>query len=287
LVRTLRLTLAGAAGALVALDLGLAWLFLDPLLRPDCPAPERIAAFSDPEVVILETADGLLLEGWYYPGANGRAVLALGGVGGSLGLNQPPITFLLEAGYGVLQIGSRACAGGLVTLGAREALDAEAGLRFLQTRPEAAPDGIALYGFSMGGAAAILAAARNPAVEALIAEGGYHNLGEDFVEPGSDRSLPEFVFLYTLSGVYWLRTGVDPWEISPIDAIGEIAPRPVLLIYGEAEAVSGRAAEQFAAAGEPKQLWLVPGGGHGTNHAAAGEGYEEKVLEFLAQTQEE
>jgi pimeloyl-ACP methyl ester carboxylesterase len=61
----------------------------------------------------------------------------------------------------------------------------------------------------------------------------------------------------------------------------------VLLIYGEAEAVSGRAAEQFAAAGEPKQLWLVPGGGHGTNHAAAGEGYEEKVLEFLAQTQEE
>ena len=263
------------------LDAVLAWLYLDPLLRPGCPEAERIAAFPDPQVIDLHTEDGLTLEGWYYPGANGRAVLALGGVHGSLGQAQPQVEFLLEAGYAVLQIGSRACAGGLVTLGAREALDAEAGLRFLLAQSEVEPGGIALYGFSMGGAAAIQAASRQPAAAAVIAEGGYHNLGEDFVEPGSDRSLPEVVFLYTLAGMYWLRTGENPWAVSPVDAIGAIAPRPVLLIYGEGEAVSGRAAQQFAAAGETAELWLVPGGGHGTNHAAAGEAYEERVLDFL------
>ena len=284
--RLLRLTLAGVAGALAALDLGLAWLFLDPLLSPGCPVPERLAGFPDPLVVDLKTKDGLVLEGWYYPGENGRAVLSLGGVGGSLGMSQPPVEFLLAAGYGVLQIGSRTCAGATVTLGAREALDAEAGLRFLASRPEIETGRIALYGFSMGGAAAIRTAARNPVVAAVIAEGGYHNLGEDFVEPGSDRSLPEAVFLYTVAGVYRLRTGANPWEVSPIDAIGAIAPRPVLLIYGEAEAVSGRAAEQFAAAGEPAELWVVPEGGHGTNHHAAGGAYEEKVLGFLAQALE-
>ena len=284
--RLLRLTLAGVAGALIALDVALAWLFLDPLLRPGCAVPERLAGFPDPLVVDLETGDGLILEAWYYPGANGRAVLALGGVGGSLGRSAPPVGFLLAAGYGVLQIGSRACAGEAVTLGAREVLDAEAGLRFLASRTEIEPGGIALYGFSMGGAAAIRTATRNPVVAAVIAEGGYHNLGEDFVEPGSDRSLPEVVFLYTVAGVYRLRTGENPWEVSPVDSIGAIAPRPVLLIFGEAEAVSGRAAEQFAAAGEPKELWVVPGGGHGTNHRAAGVVYEEKVLDFLVRALE-
>ncbi|HUF37504.1 MAG TPA: dienelactone hydrolase family protein [Anaerolineales bacterium] len=320
--RVLRLAAVGVLSALVALDFAMAWLFLDPLLRPGCRVPERIAAFPDPQPVELHTEDELVLEGWYYPSRNGRAVLALGGVGGSLGRTQPPVEFLLEAGYGVLQIGNRACAGApvaletgalvtlgagapvtlgtgapvtlgagapvmlgtgaLVTLGALEVLDAEAGLRFLLSRPEIEPGGIALYGFSMGGAAAIQTAARQPAVAAVIAEGGYYNLGDDIVERGSERSLPEFVFLYTLAGVYRLRTGVDPWEVSPIDVIGAISPRPVLLIYGETEAESGRAALQFAAADEPKELWIVPGGGHGTNHLVGGMEYEEKVLEFLA-----
>jgi dipeptidyl aminopeptidase/acylaminoacyl peptidase len=276
--RVARLSLAGILSALLALNFALAWLFLDPLLEPGCPPPEPLGPH---EVVRLETADGLVLEAWYYPGDNGRAVLALGGVGGALGDSLPPVEFLLETGYGVLQVGSRACAGGPVTLGGKELLDAQAGLRFLLDRPEV--ERVALFGFSMGAAAAIRAAALQPQVDAVIAEGGYFNLGQDFVEPGSQRSPLRTVFLYTLALVYRLRTGVDPWQVSPVDDIGHISPRPLLLIYGQGEAESGRAELQYAAAGEPKVLWLVPGGDHGANHLAGGEEYQRRILDFLTQ----
>ncbi len=276
--RVARLTLAGSLAALLALDFALAWLFLDPLLAPACPVSVPLGPH---EVVTLHTGDGLVLEGWYYPGENGRAVLALGGVGGSLGAALPPVEFLRAAGYSVLQLESRACAGAPVTLGGKELLDAQAGLRFLLARPEI--EKVALFGFSMGGAAAIRTAARQPEVDAVIAEGGYFNLGQDIVEPESERSPLRAIFLHSVALVYRLRTGVDPWAISPVDDIGRISPRPLLLIYGEGEAVSGRAALQFDAAGEPKALWLVPGGGHGNNHLAAGEAYNRRVLDFLAQ----
>jgi len=234
-----------------------------------------------PQVISLETEDGIHLEAWYYPGTNGRAVVALGGTGGALGDQLPPTGFLLDAGYGVMQVGSRACAREPVTVGAKEMLDAQAAIRFLAAQPEVETGSITLFGFSMGAAAAIRAAARTPEVGAVIAEGGYFNLGEDFVEPGARKAPFETFFLYTLAGTYWLRTGVNPWQVSPVEDIEAIGPRPILLIYGEREAASGRADLQFEAAGRSGQLWIVPEGDHGTNYLVAGEIYERRVLDFL------
>jgi len=39
----------------------------------------------------------------------------------------------------------------------------------------------------------------------------------------------------------------------------------------------------FAAAAEPKQLWIVPGAGHVDLHHFARAEYEQKVLAFLAE----
>ncbi|MFQ5616565.1 MAG: alpha/beta hydrolase, partial [Anaerolineales bacterium] len=195
---------------------------------------------------------------------------------------------LLQAGYGVLQIGSRACAKTPpvpVTLGASEVNEAAAGLIFLQSRPEVAPDRIGIFGFSMGGVGAIRTAARHPEIAAVLAEGGYYNLGNDIVEPDdASVSVPRRIFLYTIAGVFWLRTGISPWTISPVDDIARISPRPVLLIYGEHEAGFGRAQAQFESAGEPKELWITPDGSHGQNYLVAPEEYERRVLEFFNQT---
>jgi fermentation-respiration switch protein FrsA (DUF1100 family) len=168
----------------------------------------------------------------------------------------------------------------VVTLGAKEAQDAEAGLSFLAGRPEV--NRIGVFGFSMGASAALRAAARHAQIAVVVAEGGYFNLGNDFVEPDRHVSLFRRIFLYAVAAAYWLQSGVNPWVVSPIEDIGRISPRPVLLIYGEAEAESGRALAQFAAAKEPKDLWIVPGGSHGTNHVTSPGDYEHRVIEFFS-----
>ncbi len=205
----------------------------------------------------------------------------MGGQGGSLGSNLPPILFLIKAGYGVLQIDSRACAipKAAVSLGGDELYDAQAALSFLNVRPEV--ERIGAYGFSMGGAAAIRAAARYPDIGAVVAEGNYDNLGHEILEPERRKSLPEHLFLRSIAMWVWLLSGTDPWSLSPIDDISLISPTPVLLIYGEHEVASGGAARLLAAAGNPKSLWIVPGGSHGRNHLVASGDYEEQVLTFF------
>jgi len=278
--RVLRLTTAALIFAFLFLIPGISWVYVDGLVRPDCPDPVPLPGFPPMERIQLDVPeDELQIEAWFYAPQNGAVVVALGGLEGALGKNLPPVNFLLEEGFGVLQLGGRSCAGALVTLGGKEVQEAGAAVRWLEARPEV--DRIGLYGYSMGGAAALMAAAEEPAVDAVVAEGGYYHLGEDFMDPGSDMGIFERLLRAAIVGWFRLRTGVDPWDAAPVEAIGAIAPRPVLLIYGEYEQASGRPDLQFQAAGEPKTLWIVPGGDHGTNYLVAGEVYQDQVIRFF------
>jgi hypothetical protein len=70
-------------------------------------------------------------------------------------------------------------------------------------------------------------------------------------------------------------------DISPISVISRISPRPLLLIYGELEAQAARPQEQLAQAGEPKEIWIVPGCWHGGYLDVAPEEWERRVVMFL------
>ena len=281
--RVLRLSIVALLAVCLFADVFLAWVYVSALIRPGCQPPRPNPAFPPPQTYTLTSTDGQNIEAWYYPSRNGAAVIALGGQQGAQGANLPPVDVLIENGYGVLQIGSRACAEppSIVTLGVKEALDTEAGLEFLLTRSEIDPGRIGLFGYSMGGVTAIRTAARNECITGVLAEGGFYNLGEDFVEPGRKKTLPRAIFLYTIAGVYWLRTGINPWEISPIDDLPQISPSEIFLVYGDKEIGSGRGREQYQAAREPKTLWVVPQGAHGFNHLVAPEEYNQRVLEFF------
>ncbi len=271
------------AMTLCGINLLSAWIFVEALIHPGCAPPGVPEHFPDPLEVQLSGGEGVSLRAWYYPSQNRAAIISLGGQGGSLGNRLPPVEPLLQAGYGVLQVDSRACADppAAVTLGGKEVQEAAAGLAFLQSRAEVDPDRIGIFGFSMGGVGAIRTASQNPQIAAVAAEGGFYNLGADIVEPQAD--LPPFrrMFLYTVAGLFWLRSGVNPWSISPIDDLADIEPRPLLLIYGEAEAASGRAEIQYLAAAEPKELWIVPGGDHGSNHLPNPQAYADRILGFF------
>lgn len=236
--------------------------------------------------VQLTSPDGTLIPALYYPSRNRAAIIALGGLDGALGDNLPPVSFLIQAGYGVLQIGSRSCASPSkpVTLGYRELGDADAALEFLLRQPEIDGERIGLIGFSMGAATAIRLAAQSDQVAGVVAESSYFNLGKDILD--SDRN-PTLLQRLVLSGIdfsYRLQIGADPHTISPIDALPRLAPVPILLIFGEHELASTRASKQIAAAGDTAQTWIVPGGSHGTNYLIDRQSYETKVLGFFDAT---
>ena len=283
-LRLFRIALLTLLVTYLAINAGLGWVYVYILTHPACPvAPRPGLDLPPPDEYLLETSDGLQLRAWYYPSANGAAVLALGGLQGALGGSLPPAGFLVDQGYGVLQLDSRMCAEPprAVTLGYAEVRDAKAGLAFLLDRPEVDPERVGVFGFSMGGVTAIRAAAQNPQIAAIVAEGGYDNLGRDILEPGRPKSILHQILLYFIAGSYWIQIGENPWLLSPIDDLPAISPRPVLLIYGEHELNSGQGDRQYAAAGDPKELWIVPAGDHGRNHLVASEAYVTKILSFF------
>jgi dipeptidyl aminopeptidase/acylaminoacyl peptidase len=193
------------------------------------------------------------------------------------------VAFLLDQGYGVLQFDGRAHAKpkAPVTLGGDEIYDIKAGIDYLLTQPQV--ERIGAYGFSMGGVTVIRAAARYPEIAALVAEGGYYNLGLDFVEPEQRRSVAARFLQYNIAWAFWAASGINPWQLSPVDDLPLISPRPILLIYGEHELASGRGLIQYEAARQPKELWIVPGGSHGRNHLVAPDKYNQHVSDFFTQ----
>jgi fermentation-respiration switch protein FrsA (DUF1100 family) len=79
--------------------------------------------------------------------------------------------------------------------------------------------------------------------------------------------------------------GADVTRARPLDAIAQISPRPILLIHSADDdnattPVEG-ARKLFAAAGEPKDLWIAPRGGHVGAINASPDEYRARVLAFL------
>jgi fermentation-respiration switch protein FrsA (DUF1100 family) len=80
-----------------------------------------------------------------------------------------------------------------------------------------------------------------------------------------------------------LRLGTWLWNFSPIDEVGKIAPRPFLLIHAERDQRMPLSDIKalMAAAGEPKELWVVPGADHGEPLVVAKEEYDRRLAGFF------
>ncbi|KPL07574.1 hypothetical protein AMJ86_04025 [bacterium SM23_57] len=281
-IRYVTLVISAFTIIYLVLDIALAWFFVSGLIHPKCSEPQFLAGNFDPEEHWVNTSDGLSIRIWYFPPENGSVILSFGGLKGSLGSHIPKIDFLMEEGYGIIQVDSRACAvpESAVTLGGNELLDAEAALEFSLAQDGVEPDRIGVFGFSMGGATAIRLAARHPEVKAVVRDGGYAKLG-DLLTPPNKSPIHQKIFQITLYWLFRLRTDIDPETISPLDDLRKVSPRPILLIYGEAEADDGRVQQQVLK--QPEQLWIVPGSSHGRNHVVAPVEYQRRVLAFFNQ----
>jgi dipeptidyl aminopeptidase/acylaminoacyl peptidase len=269
--------LAAAAMGYVALHAALLSLRA---LHPPRSAP--IAAPAGYREVELTTADGVRLSAWWRPPRNGAAVVLVHGLGADRAQLLPQAAPLGEAGFGVLLLDLRAhgrSGGAGATWGARERLDADAGARFALAQPSVRPGAVGAVGFSIGATAVAGAAADEGRFRAVALEAMSPSAEEDVRTTFSARGP-----LSALPAVWAARlAGVPLDEARPAARIRELRPRPVLLVYGEADpaapAAIGRALRE--ALGEGAQLLIVPGEGHGAWQGEAGRALGARLVAFF------
>jgi uncharacterized protein len=239
----------------------------------------------DYEGVTLSAGAGGRFRGYFVPGTNGAAIIVAPGFNSGRAGRLREAMLLVRHGYAVFTFESRRCAGmGGLSLGYKEVDEVADALDYLLSRPDVDPARIGVYGFSSAGATAVMAAARLPHLNAVVAEGGYGDFAEETLIPSPDRSLKSFfelLFFGSVRQTYGLLTGLDINLLSPADVIGQIAPRPILLIYGSREVSLVGGQRQQAAAGENAELWIVEGAGHGSYFDVAPEEYEARLVAFF------
>jgi len=256
--------------------------------------PQRMALCCDVptdwglayEDVTLKTDDGLVIRGWYLPSQNKAAVILLHSVASNrLGTRDLALMFTRH-GYGVLMIDLRThgeSEGDLLTFGGDEYLDVSAGVDYLQARPEVDAERIGVMGLSLGASVSILSAAQDTRLAAVVADAPGAVVFKDWPKPDTfydSLYIPFdtmfFFYLHRIDGVS------EPLAI--LDAVGMISPRPLFLIEetSSGSTLGPRSINQFyAAANEPKQMWIIPNTEHINGLKTHPQEYEEKVIGFF------
>jgi len=246
---------------------------------------------ADYEDASFTTEDDVLLKGWLIkPSEYERKAPAIIICHG-LGANRSDFTGLAAAlarrGYFVLTFDFRAhgeSGGSRTSLGLHEQKDIAAAIAFLKARSDIDPERVGIYGFSLGGSAALLAAAKSGAFAAVVADSAFTSLKDQARDAVTGfYHLPAFPFLpLTIMG-YELYFQTRVGKISPVSVISHLSPKPVFIIAGEGDRLipASNGQKLYAAAHEPKELWIIPNADHGGTLAAAGDEYEKRVGAFF------
>lgn len=244
--------------------------------KPSTPQIELGLPYED---VTFSTADGLTLRGWFVPAERPDAPAIVYAPATShdqrSGLSLVPSFH--EAGYHVLLFSYRghALSDGRIgnfTYGDAESRDVDAAVRFLHDARGIRRIGV--IGHSVGAVSAILSAARNPQVGAVVAVAPFTCVAEVW-QTNRPSVVPPFIMDWTMWVVEKSR-GFKRDEICPLSVVDRIAPRPLLLIHGTSDQriTEEQVRRLFSAAEEPKSLWLVEGATHS--------GIRSPVLDVLA-----
>jgi len=262
------------------------------LLARRSSAPERaeLLAFLGPAAEVAFTAsDGVRLSGTYLEVPSARGVVVL--VHGFKTYRQEMAghaQFILNAGFSVLMYDSRGCGAsdGVFGVGATEDRDIVGAVSYVRSRSGAGSDHIAVLGISLGAGDALIAAAKDDRIQAVIADSSWADERVQLARMGSvplgPLSIP--VLPYEAALVDAL-VGGRLEDARPIDVVDRIAPRSLLLIHsmddGNTTTPFADAEQLFNRARQPKEFWQLPTGGHvGAFHYYADE-YKARVIAFL------
>jgi dipeptidyl aminopeptidase/acylaminoacyl peptidase len=266
------------------------WVGSERALHPGYERYEwSLDTFPDlqPEHIHVLSAGNVLLDGRFFPGARPALVILTSGYGDTQDQMLSIAEFLHQAGFSVLTYNSRARAtsgGRYVTLGALEQQDVVSLVSYAVGRKDVDASRIGILGISMGGSTAILAAAKDQRIRAVVDDSGFSDAPN--VIAASFKHfihLPSFPFAPITVGIADFRANIDVNRVRPIDVIGKISPRPLLIIHENGDSIVpvDNSFRNFAAAGQPKELWLVPGSEHGQAQTSAKREYQARVTRFF------
>ena len=275
--------------ALASLPLMLGSLFMVGLLHTPCaesrqsPAEFGLVA----ESVSIPTQAGGSFRGYFIPGSNGATIIMPPPLASGRNVRLPEAAMLARHGYAVFLFESRRCAKlGPLSLGYKEVEDVADAVRYLVSRDDVNPNRLGLHGFSSAGATSIMATARLSSIRAVVAEGGYGHFADNALGRGGENAFADYflaLYRWASAKTYRLVTGLNIEQLSPVSVVGEISPRPILLIYGSLEVSLPGGRRQKAAAGDNAQLWIVDGAGHGNYNNVAPAAYESRIVTFFDQ----
>ncbi|MBP6813797.1 MAG: alpha/beta fold hydrolase [Burkholderiaceae bacterium] len=211
---------------------------------------------------------------WWLPHADPAAptLLYLHGTFRNLYHNHPKMQALRRAGFSVLAVEYRGWGDSSRVVPTEGSIHADADIGWAElVRRQPDPRKRVIFGHSMGGAVAVHLASRQSArasFAGLILESTFTQLPDVAAQTTSRLIRP----LAVLSGEH----------MNSLARIGNIRV-PLLMLHGDADRTVpielGR--ELFAAAAtEPKQFVVVPGGTHSQLHVEAAERYQRVMAEF-------
>lgn len=278
------------AAAPPALFFGAVWIagsFLSkPVNHPIGALPNELFTASGRNVE-FESGSGSKLSGWLIPGRKGAgAIVLMHGYRGDRRQMLGRASFLSRAGYSVLLFDFQAhgeSPGKRITIGYLESRDAQAAVEFMKRNCPGEKLGV--IGLSLGGAATALASSTLPGldVDAMTLEMVYPDINRA-VSNRLERYMGGWARGLAPLLVWQLkpRLGIDETALRPIDRIGAIKA-PKLFIAGAKDRHTklAESRELFAAASEPKELWVVEEAEHVDVHQVAQEEYERRVLNFF------
>jgi len=269
-----------AAGALVVLVLLVvpALQAVNYLAKPRQPINEM--AFRVPhESVTFPASDGVELSGWWAPGRRDSAVVVVHGGGGDREGATAHARMLAAAGYGVLLYDSRGrglSGGHQNALGWHWDRDVRGAVDFLDRR---GIDHIGVLGLSTGAEAAITEAARDPRVDAVIADGVQLRSAAD----ASELPFGARLILQPMTAVAETTIRALGGERPPARLGGLVrtvaADRPLLMI---ATVPVERTLQRRYAEGTTAQVWELPDSGHTKGLEDHPDEYARRVTAVLA-----
>jgi dipeptidyl aminopeptidase/acylaminoacyl peptidase len=275
--------------SILALLLWLVWRASTRLIRPPhrraekSPADYQLAF----ENISFTTHDGLTLRGWFIPAprANGTIILCHGYTGDcSPDLQYAPM--FLARGYNTLYFdfrGHGASDGNYTSLVFFERRDLLAAIDFLRAR---GIERIGLLGFSMGGAIALATAPLSPIVIGVVSDCAFAELQTVIRTELRRRGVPSIItaaMSWSIVAVASLRLRANLFSADPIHWVNRSAPRAMLIMHAEndADVPVSEARRMFAAAKEPKALWIVPHAQHRDIEAVACDEYRARIIGFF------
>ena len=243
------------------------------------------------DVEFVSRKGDVTLMGWYLPSPGCEAsVILVHGISSNRTSREATriAAHLVEECFNVLLFDLRAhgtSGGARITGGIDEAQDVLGAYDYLQSRGSH-PHRIGVLGRSMGAGAAVLAAAAEPDIRALVLDSTYAEVNDLIsFEIARITPVPEWaapIFILGASLLANVLYGIDLSKLAPEQAIKSVDV-PILVIHGNADTriLSEHGIRVHEAAHSKSVLWIVPGADHAEAFYMFPDEYTEHIVSYF------